>query len=125
MCVGDSTAAKAAFEKREGRCLPHPVHSYSFLDGCEARAGGTLSDPNSSRQAMAMVGSAGCCLGTTCEQSNKQAWALPSVQTGSEDLDSLGLTGRGAEVVHSRGHSCCRRGLFLNREQQEGAVSMK
>lgn len=125
MCVGDSTAAKATFEKREGRCLPHPVHGYSFLDGWQAKAGGTLSAPNSTRPAVPMEGSAGCCSGTTCE-SHKQAWALPSVQTGSKDLDSLGLSGIGAEVVHSRVHSCCRRGLFLNRtEQQEGAASMK
>lgn len=91
MCVGDSTAAKATFEKREGRCSPHPEHGDSFLDGWQAKAGGTLSAPNSTRPAVPMEGSAGSCSGTTCE-SHKQAWALPSVQTGSKDLDSLGLS---------------------------------
>lgn len=110
--------------KSKAAYADHTQHtvSCSFLEGWGAKAGAILSVPNSTLQPVLLRGQLVTTQAPFCEQPSKQTWALPSANR-RQGLDSLGLSGRGAEVAHSSTHSWCRRGLFLNTaEQQEGAA---
>lgn len=78
--------------------------SCSFLEGSGAKAGAILSIPDLTLQPVLLKGQLVTAQALSYEQPSKQAWALPSANR-QQGLDSLGLSGRGAEVAHSSMHS--------------------
>lgn len=129
MCVGDSTAAKAAFEKRQGRVGVYHTQ-------CTVVASWMVGKPKQVASCQPPTPPCRPCPSRGQLVATQEPPVSPTSRHGPFPLckqTERTLTHWACQELvlrwlpaERRAHSCCRRGLFLNRiEQQEGAASMR